>query len=234
MGAARRQSPRSGCEPGWEAALDVPGFDYLFSVANLRMLPPAVLARARKLAINFHDALLPRYAGLNATCWALMAQERSHGVTWHEMTARADAGRIVRQASFEMSPQETALSLNAKCYEAGLASFTALAQDLARGELALAEQQGERQYFGRHRRPPALGTLDFTRPGLRTRGPGARAGLRPVPQPARARQGVRRRAPAAGARRPMERTTQRRCAGHRAVGGRRRPARGGGRCETCC
>ena len=163
--AGEQGIPAIRIEPGWEAALaGLPGFDYLFSVANLRMLPTAVLARARKLAINFHDALLPRYAGLNATCWALMAQERSHGVTWHEMTARADAGRIVRQASFEISPQETALSLNAKCYEAGLASFTAIAQDLARGEPTLVEQQGERQYFGRHRRPPALGTLDFSRP----------------------------------------------------------------------
>ncbi|WBY03348.1 LLM class flavin-dependent oxidoreductase [Ramlibacter tataouinensis] len=151
-------------EAGWEAALDGIAFDYLFSIANLRMLPAAVLARAGRLAINFHDALLPRYAGLNATCWALMAQERLHGVSWHEMTARADAGRIVRQASFEVSPRETALSLNAKCYEAGLASFTALAQDIGCGELRLAAQQGERQYFGRHRRPAALGTLDFGRP----------------------------------------------------------------------
>ncbi|RYY96602.1 MAG: hypothetical protein EOO24_20955 [Comamonadaceae bacterium] len=54
-------------EGDWAQGLDGLAFDYLFSVANLRMLPPAVLARAGRLAINFHDALLPRYAGLNAT-----------------------------------------------------------------------------------------------------------------------------------------------------------------------
>ena len=42
-------------------------FDFLFSVANLQILPAAVLSQARQLAINFHDALLPRYAGLHAT-----------------------------------------------------------------------------------------------------------------------------------------------------------------------
>ncbi|MBA2964702.1 MULTISPECIES: MupA/Atu3671 family FMN-dependent luciferase-like monooxygenase [Ramlibacter] len=151
-------------EGDWASQLDGLSFDYLFSVANLKMLPAAVLARAGKLAINFHDGLLPRYAGLNATAWALMAQEPVHGVTWHEMTERADAGRIVRQASFEVSPEETALSINAKCYEAGLASFAQIAQDLAAGELVLSPQRGERSYFGRHRRPAALGTLDFTRP----------------------------------------------------------------------
>ena len=156
--------PTIRMEGPWAEQLDGLAFDYLFSVANLRLLPGQVLARARKLAINFHDALLPRYAGLNATCWALMAREPVHGITWHEMTERADAGRIVRQASFEMSPQETALSLNAKCYEAGLASFTQIAQDLTGGELTLSEQHGQRQYFGRHQRPDLLGALDFSRP----------------------------------------------------------------------
>ncbi|MEO8655183.1 MAG: formyltransferase family protein, partial [Ramlibacter sp.] len=142
---------------------DVP-FDYLFSVANLRVLPPELIARARKLAVNFHDAPLPRYAGLNATSWALMAQERTHGVTWHEMTAAVDAGRIVRQASFEIAPDDTAFSLNARCYEAGLATFVAILQDLARDELALTPQQGSRSYFGRDRRPESLATLDWSHP----------------------------------------------------------------------
>src|SRR5688572_18733561 len=53
-------------------------FDYLFSVANLRVLPAELIARAHQLAINFHDAPLPRYAGLNATTWALIAQEKEH------------------------------------------------------------------------------------------------------------------------------------------------------------
>ncbi|KQT09697.1 MupA/Atu3671 family FMN-dependent luciferase-like monooxygenase [Ramlibacter sp. Leaf400] len=162
--AAAEGLPAIRMEGDWGARLDGLRFDYLFSVANLRLLPQDVLDRASRMAINFHDALLPRYAGLNATCWALMAQEPVHGITWHEMTARADAGRIVRQASFEVSPNETALSLNAKCYEAGLATFEQIAQDLAHGDLALTAQHGERQYFGRHKRPQALATLDFARP----------------------------------------------------------------------
>ena len=139
-------------------------FDYLFSVANLRVLPPDLVARAGQLAINFHDGPLPRYAGLNATSWALLAQETSYAITWHEMTASVDAGRIVRQVPVSITPTDTALSLNARCYEAGLAGFTALAQDIVAGKLALVEQTGARSYFGRARRPDALGTLDFSRP----------------------------------------------------------------------
>src|SRR5215218_2880759 len=42
-------------------AIPAVSFDYLFSVANLRVLPPSLLSRAQKLAINFHDGPLPRY-----------------------------------------------------------------------------------------------------------------------------------------------------------------------------
>ncbi|MDB5883556.1 MAG: MelG protein (non-ribosomal peptide synthetase)-like protein [Ramlibacter sp.] len=139
-------------------------FDYLFSVANLRVLPANLVARAGKLAINFHDGPLPRYAGLNATSWALLAQETSYAITWHEMTAAVDAGRIVRQIPVFISPAETALGLNARCYEAGLAGFLSITQDIVSGQLALQEQSGERSYFSRARRPDALGTLDFSRP----------------------------------------------------------------------
>lgn len=137
-------------------------FDFLFSIANLQILPAAVVSQARRLAINFHDALLPDYAGLNATAWALMARESSHGITWHEMTPRVDAGRIVRQVAFGLSPAETALSLNAKCYEAGLASFQAMLDDISRGELTLTPQSRPMRYFNLAARPAALATLDFS------------------------------------------------------------------------
>src|SRR5215213_4762584 len=96
--------------PGAPVSIDEAAFDYLFSVANLSVLPTALISRAGKMAINFHDGPLPRYAGLNAPSWALMAGELQHGVTWHEMTVKVDAGRVVRQASFPIAPDETAFS----------------------------------------------------------------------------------------------------------------------------
>jgi polyketide synthase PksN len=51
--------------PAVEAAAALAGvpFDYLFSVANERILGPEILALPRKLAVNYHDALLPALAG---------------------------------------------------------------------------------------------------------------------------------------------------------------------------
>src|SRR5262245_19580921 len=39
-------------------------FDVFFSITHLELLPDDVLALPQRLAINFHDAPLPRYAGL--------------------------------------------------------------------------------------------------------------------------------------------------------------------------
>src|SRR5262245_18203019 len=62
-------------------------FEYLFSIVNYRVLSKDELALPSRLAINYHDGPLPRYAGSHSTSWALMSGERSHAVTWHVMTS---------------------------------------------------------------------------------------------------------------------------------------------------
>jgi methionyl-tRNA formyltransferase len=139
--------------------------DFLFSVANLAIVGDDVLRLPRRMAINFHDALLPRYAGVHATSWALINRESAHGVTWHEMLAAVDRGRILKQRIFDVSPGETAVSLNARCYEAGMESFAELVDDLAANAPVPREQQlDDRTYYARDRRPEAACTIRWARP----------------------------------------------------------------------
>lgn len=137
-------------------------FDYLFAITWLRLLPAAVLQLPQKLAINFHDGPLPRYAGLNATCWALLHGEREHAVTWHVMEPRADTGGILVQRAFAIEPDDTAFTLNARCFQAGQESFAELARLLGAGVPETRPQDlARRSYFGRHARPDGLGVVDF-------------------------------------------------------------------------
>ena len=129
-------------------------FDYLFSIANLRMISADILALPKKLAVNFHDGPLPRYAGVHATNWALLNREEEHGITWHEMLAEADKGRLILQKKFEISPHDTALSLNTKCFQAGIESFREMIEAIDNDALPLVEQDfSERSYFGLDDRP---------------------------------------------------------------------------------
>lgn len=128
--------------------------DYLFSIANTQMLPAAVAARARHGAINFHDGPLPRYAGLHATSWALMNRERHHGVSWHMIADRVDAGDVLEQAMVELDGTETAFILNTLTFNAGLQSFSRLVKKLETGTVKpKAQDFSKRSYFGRFKRP---------------------------------------------------------------------------------
>jgi amino acid adenylation domain-containing protein/thioester reductase-like protein len=136
------------------AGLTVEPCDVLFSVANLRMLPAETLVLPRRMAVNFHDALLPRSAGVNATAWAIAERATEHGVSWHVMTAEADAGDILAQRSFPVSREDTSWTLNQKCWHAALESFGVLAEELAAGqEQRLSQDATLRTYHGRLDRP---------------------------------------------------------------------------------
>ena len=163
---AREQKIR--CLPrldGLPAAMAGRPVDYLFSIANLFVVPARILALPRLGAINFHDGPLPRYAGLHATTWAILNRETSHGVTWHEMRETVDTGGILQQRLFELAPDETAFTLNRKCFTAGIESFEELVRGLGEGQVRARPQDGsERTYFGKHTRPPAQACIDWTLP----------------------------------------------------------------------
>lgn len=140
-------------------------FDYLFSVVNMRIVPQDVLALPRRGAVNFHDSLLPKYAGAHATSWAILNGETVHGVTWHEMTDLVDAGRILKQRQVDVTADETAVSLNAKCYEAGIESFAELTRELTSGTWSAVDPCLDgRTYFPLFKRPAAAGVLSWERP----------------------------------------------------------------------
>lgn len=150
-----RQQGIPAVGPGAElaAGLDEHPADVLFSIANLRLISDDVLARV-STAINYHDGPLPGYAGLNVTTWAILGGEDAHAITWHLMTSDVDGGEVVATEDFAITDDETAFSLNARCYEAALASFPRIAAALAAGDLVTTPQPtGEHRMFRRHDRP---------------------------------------------------------------------------------
>ncbi|MEZ5702031.1 MAG: LLM class flavin-dependent oxidoreductase [Burkholderiaceae bacterium] len=140
-------------------------FDWLFSIANLSVIPQAVIERASRGAINFHDGPLPRHAGLNAPVWAILAGEKQHGVTWHMIEGGIDEGDIAEQRLFERGPNETALTLNTRCYEAAIDSFADLLNDLhGPGPQRKPQDLSQRTYHARLDRPSAAARVDFSQP----------------------------------------------------------------------
>ena len=142
-------------------AADNGAVDWLFSIANLEMIPAPVRARATGGAINFHDGPLPRYAGLNAPVWAILAGETSHGITWHLMEDGADTGDLLVSESVAIAEDETALSLNTKCFAAGVESFDRVLAEIDAGLPGRrAQDMSQRSYFGLADKPKGAGWID--------------------------------------------------------------------------
>ncbi|RWL81959.1 MAG: amino acid adenylation domain-containing protein [Mesorhizobium sp.] len=138
--------------------------EWLFSVVNPFILPADVLGQVSRGAFNYHDGPLPRYAGTHATSWALLAQETEHAITWHRIDDGVDLGDIAVQRQVLVTPADTALTLNLKCYEAAVEGFRELLAGMARGKLSTRRQALEdRSYFARRRRPDAAGILRWDR-----------------------------------------------------------------------
>ncbi|WP_116599840.1 MULTISPECIES: MupA/Atu3671 family FMN-dependent luciferase-like monooxygenase [Primorskyibacter] len=151
--------------PGLADRLAGQDFDWLLSIANLDIIPQAVLAMPKRGAVNFHDGPLPAYAGLNAPVWAALAGEAEHGISWHMIEGGLDEGDLIATARFPVSDADTALTLNTKCYAAAIDSFPNVVAELAKPDPARqAQDLSRRSYFARDDRPEAGARLDFTRP----------------------------------------------------------------------
>ena len=140
-------------------------FDWLLSIVNFTILPPSLLELPEAGAVNFHDGPLPSYGGRNAPVWAILGGATEHGIAWHRMEANADTGEVLVQRRFPIDPTDTGLTLNAKCFEAAIESFSELVHLLEEGRdprqpqaLDLATYRTSRE------RPRALGMIDWDSP----------------------------------------------------------------------
>ena len=137
--------------------------DWVLSVANLSVVPAPVLALARTGGVNFHDGPLPGYAGLNAPVWALLNGETTHAITWHLMTDGIDEGEVLATRSFPIEADDTAFTLNARCFVAAVDSFAEVMTAMeAGGQPRQPQAAGPRKIWRRADRPRAGGRLDFT------------------------------------------------------------------------
>jgi amino acid adenylation domain-containing protein/thioester reductase-like protein len=137
-------------------------FDYLFSIVNEAVLPATLLQMPRRLAINYHNGPLPKYAGVHTPSWAILNKEKNHGVTWHIMVEQLDAGAILKQSFIEIEPDETGLSLSIKCYQEAINTFTKLIDDITHQQISTVPQNlTHRTYFNYYKKPRYSGWINW-------------------------------------------------------------------------
>ena len=79
--------------------------DLGISIFCHQIFPQRFIERCGRL-VNLHNSLLPKYRGMAPINWALNNGEREHGLTLHEITVDIDAGPIIDQQAYPISPAE--------------------------------------------------------------------------------------------------------------------------------
>lgn len=96
--------------------------DYIISYLSRWVLPPRVLKRARRAAINFHPAS-PDYPGFGGNNFALYEEAKEFGVTCHHMAPQVDTGPIIAVKTFPVFSTDGVESLLQRTYDHQLTLF---------------------------------------------------------------------------------------------------------------
>ncbi len=143
--------------------------DYLFSLANLRIISDALISVATTAAINFHDGPLPDYSGVNTPSWAIINGEPHHAISFHRMTGSVDQGEVLIHKSFALTDESTSLTANANCFELAISAFKELVASLP-GKSSSAPTRSTTQRTNNHYtkgdRPALAGSLDWNNTAL--------------------------------------------------------------------
>ena len=96
--------PRGGKAQGFIASHSV---DVLLSINYLFLIEEDLINWPRKVAINFHGSLLPKYRGRTPHVWAIINNESETGITAHKISLGCDEGDIVMQLSIPIESEDT-------------------------------------------------------------------------------------------------------------------------------
>ena len=123
--------------------------DYIISYLSRWIIPPDLLARARRAAVNFHPAS-PEYPGIGCTNFALYENAEEYGVTCHHMATQVDSGRIIAVKRFPVLASDNVVTLLRRTYEHQIALFFEIAPLMAAGrQLPISQERWSRRPFTR-------------------------------------------------------------------------------------
>lgn len=135
----------------------------LISAISPVILPQAVLKNEQILALNCHQALLPRHKGRNAESWAIYEGDAESGITWHKMTAQVDAGEILLQKKLPITQTMTAYELFRRQIKAAGEAFAEFMPKVLAGiETYTVQKDTGAEALHYSREMPAQGRLELT------------------------------------------------------------------------
>jgi methionyl-tRNA formyltransferase len=127
----------------WAAMLAPLRPDLIISAGFPWRIPADVLALPRLGAINFHDALLPRHRGPNATGWAFRMDDTETGLTIHRLGSEFDTGPVLAQVRVPITDDDNLSTLMAQLVGHAPGLLRQALERVARGDPGDAQDESQ-------------------------------------------------------------------------------------------
>ncbi len=143
--------------------------EIIFCIGGMQIIPKEVLDASKLGTLNIHPALLPKYRGRFSTVHAIFNGEKETGVTLHWMSEELDAGPIIMQERFPISPDDTGKTVYDRFTEAGSSLFDRFLDTWLSGARIVSTPQDESQATYYPKGLPNDGKIDWTWDGKKIR-----------------------------------------------------------------
>jgi methionyl-tRNA formyltransferase len=152
-------------EPPARAILKAASPDVVFVIGWHQIVQPATLALARIGMVGAHASVLPKNRGSAPINWALIRGESESGNTLFWLNEGVDAGDVIDQVRYPITPYDTCATLYARVASANREMLRRLVPRLLAGEVPRQPQPEARDESPvLPRRRPADGGLDWAQP----------------------------------------------------------------------
>lgn len=98
-------TPASLKDPSFVAEMKNTDWDCFVVAAYAKLLPKEILALPHKGCLNVHPSLLPKFRGPSPALSAILADERTTGVSIMLLEEKMDAGPVLAQAQVELEEE---------------------------------------------------------------------------------------------------------------------------------
>lgn len=121
---------------------------------------------SKKIYLNVHNSLLPKYRGLHAFTWAIINGERFVGYTLHRVESSLDSGPIISQVKFEVDETDNINDVFRKGKKILIEWISKELQTLTYEKIKNAQPQNENLATYVTKRKPEDNLIDWNQPAV--------------------------------------------------------------------
>jgi methionyl-tRNA formyltransferase len=128
-----------------------------------KIIPLTIINLAKKIPLNVHPSLLPKYRGASPIQSAILNGEPETGVSIAELTGKLDSGDVLGQSRLTIGENENACELSKRLADLGAKLLLETLEKIEKNTFSRVPQEDTNSTYA-HKIEKEAGKIDWTRP----------------------------------------------------------------------